>query len=164
MSDEIAIAAASRADAAGLTAMMERFNVEDGQPPGRYTTAGVLRDGFGPEPAFSALIAWQGGAAVGYALTCPMYNTDLARRGLWLADLWVEPAHRSRKIGRQLIAAVAKAALDGGGASVWWGVRDTNRRGRAFYFALGAGGDDARILGLEGAALTALAAEASGSR
>ncbi len=158
--DAITIAAAGRADAAELAAMMDAFNVEDGQAAGLHTVEGVLRDGFGPAPAFAALIARRDGAAIGYAATCPIYNTEIARRGLWLVDLWVAPAYRSRGIGRKLMAAVAKVAHDQDRGCLWWGVRNVNDRGKSFYFSLGAVDDDARFFGLDGEALATLAAEA----
>ncbi len=158
--DAITIATASRTDAAELAAMMDAFNVEDGQAAGLHTTESVLRDGFGPAPAFAALIARQDGTAIGYAATCPIYNSEIARRGLWLADLWIAPAYRSRGIGRKLMAAVAKLARDQDRGSVWWGVRNVNNRGKSFYRSIGAVDDDARLLGLGGEALATLAAEA----
>jgi ribosomal protein S18 acetylase RimI-like enzyme len=155
---------ATAAEAEELAAMMEAFAVEDGQDPGLFTTEGVLRDGFGSDPAFSALIARDRGAAVGYGLSFPMYNTEIARRGLWLFDLWVAPGHRGQGIGRKLLAAVARTARDQGGACVWLAVRSANTRARAFYGKLGARDDDARVLELDGGALDALAAEAGGER
>ena len=160
MPDTVTITTATRADAAELAAMMDAFNIEDGQAAGLYTVEGVLRDAFGPAPAFAALIARQGGAAIGYAATCSIYNSEIARQGLWLADLWIAPAFRSRGIGRKLMAAVAQVARDQDSGCIWWGVRNINDRGKSFYFSLGAVDDDARFFGLDGAAIAALAAEA----
>ena len=156
----VTITAATRADAAELAAMMDAFNVEDGQAAGLHTVEGVLRDAFGPAPAFAALIARQGGAAIGYAATCLIYNSEIARQGLWLADLWIAPAYRSRGIGRKLMAAVAKVARDQDCGCIWWGVRNINDRGKSFYISLGAVDDDARFFGLDADAIAALAAAA----
>jgi GNAT superfamily N-acetyltransferase len=152
---------AGPADAADLAAMMESFAVEDGQEAGLYSPEKILRDAFGPEPAFSAIIARLDGEAVAYALFFPMYNTELGARGLWLFDLWVSATHRGAGIGRRLLAAVASRALSDGRACIWWGVRNANLRARNFYAALGAKDDEARILELDGKALEALAAEAA---
>ena len=160
MPDTITIAAATRAEAADLAAMMDAFNVEDGQVAGLHTVESVLRNGFGPAPAFAALIVRRDGTAIGYAATCDIYNTDIARRGLWLADLWIDPAYRSRGIGRKLMAAIARLARDQVRGCVWWGVRNANDRGKSFYRSIGAVDDEARFFGLDGTALVNLAAEA----
>ncbi len=99
------------------------------------------------------------GAAIGYALSLPFYNTELARRGRWLLDLWVAPAHRGRGIGRRLVAALARRTVDERRGSLWWTVRNGNVGARRFYAALGAKDDDTRLLELDGAALVALASE-----
>ena len=127
--DRLIIRAAGAADAAALAGMLDAMNVEDGQPPGRFHEETVRRDGFGGDPAFSALLACVDERPVGYALYLPFYNTELARRGLWMLD-----------------------------ASLWWTVRNNNAAARAFYLALGAKDDDTRLLELDGAALVALAA------
>jgi ribosomal protein S18 acetylase RimI-like enzyme len=153
----ILLRAATPADAGALAAMLEAMNVEDGQPQGRYSASRVQRDGFGTAPAFAALLAVAGGRAVGYALSLPFYNTELARRGLYLLDLWVAPPHRNRGIGRRLVTALARQTVADGGGSLWWTVRNGNQAARRLYAALGAKDDDTRLLELDGTALDALA-------
>jgi GNAT superfamily N-acetyltransferase len=159
ISPPVTIRAATSADAEALAAMMEAMNVADGQPPGRFAAAALRRDAFGEDPAFAALLALVDGAAIGYALSLPFYNTELARRGRWLLDLWVAPAHRGRGIGRRLVAALARRTVDERRGSLWWTVRNGNVGARRFYAALGAKDDDTRLLELDGAALVALASE-----
>jgi ribosomal protein S18 acetylase RimI-like enzyme len=93
-------------------------------------------------------------------LSLPFYNTEIARRGRYMLDLWVVPSHRRLGIGLRLVAALARQTVEEGGGSVWWTVRNGNRPARDFYAALGAKDDDARLLELEGAALAALAGAA----
>jgi ribosomal protein S18 acetylase RimI-like enzyme len=156
--NETIIRAATPADAEALAVMLDAMNVEDGQPPGRYDEATVRRDGFGEEPAFSILLACIAGRAVGYTLFVPFYNTELARRGLWMVDLWIAPNHRRRGLGRRLVAALAERTVAEGRASIWWTVRNGNVPALAFYAALGVKDDDTRLLELDGVALQALAA------
>jgi ribosomal protein S18 acetylase RimI-like enzyme len=158
--DRAIIRRATAADAEALAAMLDAMNVEDGQPPGRFDAARVRRDGFGDDPAFSALVASVAGRSVGYALFLPFYNTELARRGLWMLDLWIAPQHRRRGLGRHLVAALAARTVDEGRASLWWTVRNSNAAARAFYAALGAKDDETRLLELDGTALEALAGAA----
>lgn len=111
-----------------------------------FTEDTVRRDGFGPDAAFSCLLAEQDGQAVGYAMYHPCYNSDLAARGLWLVDLYVDERLRGQGIGRRLMAALAREALRVGAVSLWWGVKASNEGARAMYAALGAQDWDYRIL------------------
>lgn len=149
---------AEAGDAAALAGLMNELNVHEGKAPDAHGPASVLRDGFGPDPAFRALVAERGGRLVGYACYFPAYNTDLAARGLWLADLYVTDAERRRGTGRLLLAAVAAEAVRTGRASVEWAARSANARARGFYAAIGARDEDLRVLELDGEALIRLAA------
>ena len=157
MTDDIRIRPAVPADAGQIADMANRLNVSEGIGETLYDRETIERDAFGPTPAFDVLIAEAGGRAVGYASFHDNYNSDLAQRGVWLVDLFVEAGARRRGIGRMLLAATAKAARDRGAHSVWWGVRSANEAARAFYATIGAEGGDGLILGLDGAALADLA-------
>src|SRR5262249_60087182 len=49
---------------------------------------------FGPRPFAEALLAEEGGQAVGFALFFPTYSTYSARPNLYLEDLFVRPEYR----------------------------------------------------------------------
>lgn len=157
---DFAIRPAGPADAAVIAELANRLSRHEGYPEA-FTTAKVTRDLFGDRPAASVLLAERAGAALGYALYHDCYNTDLAARGLWLADLYVVEAARGAGIGRALMAAVAVAAVAAGAQSLWWGVSSANAKARAFYAGLDARDAEARILELDHAALARLAAEDS---
>ena len=95
--------------------------------------AAFRRDGFGEPPAFHVLVAERNGVVVGYALYFPGYDTDRATRGIYLADLYVDKAHRRTGMGRTLMKAVAKACREGGGEWMFWSVLKRNRAARRFY-------------------------------
>jgi GNAT superfamily N-acetyltransferase len=84
------------------------------------TEADLLRDGFGPTPRFTALIAdWteQGTTlptAVGFALYFTSYSTWRGHHGIRLEDLYVTPEHRKKGIGKALLARLARIAVDQG--------------------------------------------------
>src|SRR5262245_29018397 len=125
---------------------------------GRPFTAEKIRaDGFGPEPAFTALVAEREGALVGYVFFSRGYNTDVAARSRWLHDLFVVPAARGQGVGRALMAAVASETVRDGGMCLEWGVHQTNTAALAFYRRLGASGEEARIMSIASAELHALA-------
>lgn len=155
----ITVRAAIPGDAAAIARLANRLGRHEGLADDLFTEELILRDGFGDRPAFQVLIAEQDGSAVGYALFSDGYNTDIPARAVWLHDLYVDEQARGRGIGRGLMTAVARIAIERGARSVWWGVHSANRRARAFYGKLGARDDDARILELNDDALTALADE-----
>lgn len=150
---------ATAQDAAAIALLANKLGQHEGLGDDVFSEEQVLRDGFGDQPAFQVLIAERSGQPVGYALFTDGYNTDIAARAVWLDDLFVDESARGGGIGRRLLAAVARIAVERGARSVWWGVRSSNRRARDFYAGLGAKDDDARILELNDAALTAIAKE-----
>ena len=145
-------------DAAGIADLANALSLHEGVEPG-FTEAKVLRDGFGAQPAFSALVAEGDGVLGGYALVTDFYDTARAGRNLWMLDLFVRPDWRHRGEQRARHAAVAAEAVRRNAVSLWFGVLSSNSEARAFYEAFSPKDDDARILELERAMLLKLAAE-----
>jgi GNAT superfamily N-acetyltransferase len=99
--------------------------------------ADLLRDGFGPQPRFRALIAEWGGQPAGYALFFGSYSTWEGRPGLFLEDLFVRPQFRGQGIGKGLLAAVARIARQENCYAIRWEVLDWNALAIEFYHSLG---------------------------
>jgi GNAT superfamily N-acetyltransferase len=78
------------------------------------------------------------GVAAGFALYFFNYSTFLARRGLYLEDLFVRPEFRGRGLGRALFLHLAKLANATGCGRMEWTVLDWNQPAIAFYESLGA--------------------------
>jgi GNAT superfamily N-acetyltransferase len=118
-----------------------------------------LRDDlFGPRPAAEVLVAEDAGQVVGFALFFQNYSTFRGRPGLYLEDLFVQPAQRGKGHGKALFTAVAKAAADRGCARFEWAVLDWNTPAIDFYKSHGAEPlDDWTVYRLTGAALQAAA-------
>lgn len=62
----------------------------------------------------------------------------LGKRGLWLDDLFVEPAFRGQGIGQALMAYLADVAIQHQCGRFEWIVLDWNERAIGFYKNLGA--------------------------
>ena len=133
------------------------------------TEADLLRDGFGLdaaggaiEPAsaarFQALIAEWDGAAAGFALYFTSYSTWVGHHGIRLEDLYVTPELRGKGIGRALLAALARIAVEEGCSRLEWDVLTWNEPAIAVYRRLGATTQEQwRIMRLSGEALRSLA-------
>jgi len=128
------------------------------------TEAGLLRDGFGPNPFYRCLIADQDGQPAGFALYFFNYSTWMGRPGLYLEDLFVQPGFRGLGIGKALLKAVAAVAVAEGCPRLQWEVLDWNTPAIDFYRAMGAEFlDEWRNVRVSGEALHRLAGAAARS-
>lgn len=93
---------------------------------------------FGDNPAAEVLLAEDRGRAVAFALFFRNYSTFLARPGIYLEDLFVDPEYRGRGIGTALITYLARLAVERGCGRLEWSVLDWNASAIKVYQALGA--------------------------
>ena len=113
---------------------------------------------FGVRPYAEVLLAKSGGDTVGFALFFHNFSTFLGRPGLYLEDLFVLPERRGQGIGRSLLAALARVAVDRGCGRFEWSVLDWNEPAIGFYQRMGAQVmDEWRICRVTGEALARLA-------
>ena len=99
--------------------------------------ADLMRDGFGENPRFRALIAEWSGQPAGCAVFFNYYST-WGGRGLFLEDLFVREAFRRHGIGAALLAAVARVAVEESCYGIHWEVLDWNEKAIELYKAMGA--------------------------
>ncbi|MFL5289762.1 MAG: GNAT family N-acetyltransferase [Rhodopila sp.] len=113
---------------------------------------------FAPDHVADAVLAEADGHAVGIAIFHRTINTFKGRIGLFLEDLFVEPAYRGRGIGLALLRHLARLAVENDYNIIEWRVLDWNGPSIQFYEALGAEKmTDWHVRRLFGAALIALA-------
>jgi GNAT superfamily N-acetyltransferase len=96
----------------------------------------LVRDGFGPQPKFRALIADWNAQSVGYALFFGFYSSWRGP-GLFLEDLFVRETFRNRGIGRALLRHVAGIARREGCYGMRWEALAWNEPVLKFYKSLG---------------------------
>ena len=119
---------------------------------------------FGPRPASEVLLAELAGAAVGFALFFQSYSTFLAKPGLYLEDLFVNPEARGKGAGAALMSALARIAIDRDYGRFEWSVLDWNEPALRFYASLGAAPQSEwTVQRLVGSPLAALAARRPGT-
>jgi len=113
---------------------------------------------FGPRPAAECLVGEVGGQVVAFALFFPNFSTFLGKPGLYLEDLYVQPAHRKSGLGQALFVRLARLAAERGCGRFEWSVLDWNVNAIRFYEKMGATLlPDWRICRLTGDALSKLA-------
>jgi GNAT superfamily N-acetyltransferase len=93
---------------------------------------------FGPRPAAEAHVAQVGDQVVAFALTFINFSTFLGKPGLYLEDLYVQPAHRASGIGGALLKRLAGIAVERDYGRFEWCVLDWNVDAIGFYQRMGA--------------------------
>lgn len=111
---------------------------------------------FGERPVAEARVAEVDGAVVAFALFFTNFSTFLAKPGLYLEDLYVQPQHRAKGIGRALLSHLGALAVERGCGRFEWSVLDWNANAIRFYEGMGATVmPDWRICRVTGEALAA---------
>ena len=93
---------------------------------------------FGERPAAEAVVAELQGRVIGFALFFTNFSTFLGKPGLYLEDLYVQPAHRNGGVGRALLTHLAALANARGYGRFEWSVLDWNVDAIRFYEKMGA--------------------------
>lgn len=113
---------------------------------------------FGEKPVAEAMVAEVDGKAIAFALYFTNFSTFLAQPGLYLEDLYVQPAHRAKGVGEALLTRLAALAAERGCGRFEWSVLDWNANAIRFYERMGATVmPDWRIFRISGGALQAFA-------
>jgi GNAT superfamily N-acetyltransferase len=108
-------------------------------------------------PAAEVQLAFLDETPVGFALYFSNYSTFLARSGIYLEDLFVDPEARGQGVGEALLRTVASVAVERGAGRLEWSVLDWNKPAIDFYRRLGANPmSEWTTFRVDGAALLAL--------
>lgn len=101
------------------------------------TVAHLRRDLFGLTPWLKMLVADDGDGPVGYAAMGQRTKIADGLRGMEVEHLYVDPEHRGRGVGRQLLAEAEATVRRLGGDFVSVGTHPSNDAARAIYASLG---------------------------
>ncbi|MGG7643997.1 N-acetyltransferase family protein [Rhodovulum sp. YNF3179] len=91
----------------------------------------------GDPQEFHGLIAESGGRPVGLAHYLFHRHAWKLRNVCYLQDLYADPDHRGRGVGRALIEAVYAAADTAGAPDVYWLTQEFNHTARQLYDRIG---------------------------
>lgn len=129
------------------------------------TAEGLNATLFGDKPSAEVVLAFRDEQPAGFALFFHNYSTFLARPGIYLEDLFVDPDHRGHGVGQALLAHLASVAVARSCGRLEWSVLDWNSDAIRFYERLGARAmSDWTVYRVTGNALSALAANANEHR
>lgn len=137
MSD-IKLRPATPADAALVLALLrELADYEKLLDKFHLTEAVIARDMLGPQAVCRCDLLFVGEAPAGITTWFWIYKSFRAARGIFLEDLYVRPQFRGQKLGKLLLANLAKHAHEADGY-VEWQVLDWNTPSIEFYKGIGA--------------------------
>ncbi len=135
----VRVRAAAAADVPTILRFIRELAEYERAPQEAVATDVLLHEAlFGPRPACEAFIGEVGGVAEGFALFFHNFSTWKGRRGVYLEDLYVTPAARGKGLGKALLAAVARVAVERGCPRLEWNVLDWNEPALRFYRSVGA--------------------------
>jgi GNAT superfamily N-acetyltransferase len=126
-------------------------------------TEELLRETVFRQKHAQVLLALQEGRPVGFALFFHNFSTFLGKPGIYLEDLYVQPAHRGAGVGKALLQRLAQLAREQDCGRLEWSCLNWNAPSIAFYKRMGAVPmEEWTVYRVTGAALERLAAGEAG--
>jgi ribosomal protein S18 acetylase RimI-like enzyme len=101
-------------------------------------TEATLRESLFVKRAAEVVIGYAGDEPAGFAVFFQTFSTFLGVPGMWLEDIFVDPAFRRQGLGEALLAYLARIAVERGYGRVEWSVLGWNELAIGFYQKLGA--------------------------
>ena len=98
----------------------------------------LRRSLFEERPHAETLLAFLDDHPIGFCLFFTNYSTFLGKPGLYLEDIYIQPAFRNRGFGKRILAHLASLALKRGCGRFEWAVLNWNEPSIAFYRKIGA--------------------------
>lgn len=155
--NDITVARATRDDVPAICDMLRELAVALNRRGAVKTTpAEMTRYGFGPAPAFEAMIARHTETAIGLAIYFFEFSTWRGARGVYLQDLYVAKDMRGSGVGQHLLSAVAGRARQHDARYMRLSIHAGNVAGLRFYERLGFVAQDEHLLVVEGQSYDAL--------
>ena len=129
---------ATKKDVGQILAMTAAVSEHEGQPPPGMTQSALLKFLLGRQALAEAFVAESGGRLIGHVISTKSLDMQSGTTFCWIADLYVEARWRRQKVGRALMAAIARLAEKEGSAHIQWLLSPDNRTAIAFYEKIGA--------------------------
>jgi ribosomal protein S18 acetylase RimI-like enzyme len=140
---EIRIENAENRDLAKVIDLVREFaEYEDLLDYCQVTAAKLADVVFGPEAFVKCMVARDGTEVIGYALYYPNFASFRGQRGIYLEDIFVRKEYRGRRVGDDMLKAIARESKSAGFERIDFQVLEWNKPAIGFYFKHGAIRDD----------------------
>ena len=93
---------------------------------------------FGENPVAYCHVAEDNGQVVGISIWFLNYSTWVGKPGIYLEDLYIDPAYRGKGYGFAFLKELGKICVERGYERLQWWVLDWNQPSIDFYKSLGA--------------------------
>jgi GNAT superfamily N-acetyltransferase len=93
---------------------------------------------FGENPVAYCHVAEENGQVVGISIWFLNYSTWVGKPGIYLEDLYIDPAYRGKGYGFAFLKELGKICVERGYERLQWWVLDWNQPSIDFYKSLGA--------------------------
>lgn len=103
----------------------------------KSTPDDIRTHGFGDQPLFGTLLAEVDGRFAGLSLFFTSFSTWFGKPGVYVQDLYVDPAFRGQGIGERLIGETAQRARARGATYMRLSVYADNLAAQGFYERIG---------------------------
>ena len=136
--ESLSFRAARRADVPLILGMIRALAEYEQLLSEVVATESVLEEWLFDKKKAEVLFPMLEGKEIGFALYFHNFSTFLGRAGLYLEDLYIQPAYRGRGYGRKVLQKLAQIAVERGCGRLEWWCLDWNAPSIAFYKNLGA--------------------------
>ena len=128
---------ATAADAELINDMIAAFAAYE-RLPNQSSAAALRQELSSADRVAEAVLAFLDGEPVGFAVFFQTYSTFIARRGLYLEDIYVKEEFRNRGIATAILRSIARTALERNYGRVEFTVLLWNTIAIEFFETLGA--------------------------
>ena len=136
--EHLTIRFAEPSDVPQLLAFIHELAVYEELDDQVVATEALLHEWLFEKQKAEVLLAVVDGKPVGSALFFHNFSTFLGRAGIYLEDLYVQPAYRGRGYGKALLKKLAQITVERGCGRLEWACLDWNKPSIDFYRSLGA--------------------------
>ncbi|MFA5405405.1 MAG: GNAT family N-acetyltransferase [Ignavibacteria bacterium] len=116
----------------------ELADFEKLDPPDKSATRNLFKDIYSKKSPIKVLVAEYDKQLIGYAFYFFTYSTFLAKKTLYLEDIYVSNEYRNKGIGKIFFNKLIKKARKNKCGRMEWHVLDWNKNAIKFYENLGA--------------------------
>lgn len=136
---KILIRKASKEDSKDILRLInELAEFEKLVPPDNAAKKRLIKDAFSEDPPFRILLAEINNEVVGYAFYLFTYSSFLAKKTLYLEDIFISDKYRNQGIGKLFFEKLTQMAKKNKCGRMEWVVLDWNVNAINFYDNLGA--------------------------
>lgn len=121
-----------------LRLVNELAEFEKLSPPDKMAQSRLIRDAFSSNPPYRILLADYKGQTAGYSFYFFTYSSFLARKSLYLEDIYVSEKYRNLGIGKLFFEKLIRIAEKNKCGRMEWVVLDWNVNAIKFYEKLDA--------------------------